>query len=195
MISNLFLSLALTLSLSQTFAADNIESMNISDLPSLQNCYRSQPYILKETHGTKQTEVYVDNAGIQARCTEKAVLLAKTSKSPMPTQLSIAEEVRKNVSPEESLKIFKVIIENDKSLKACDEMSLFKALQSGLSHPKNYPNESNSYFLASSQIIKSCSKNSQFLSDMKEESESTNQYVSTNLCTIFKEQKIQSKCK
>jgi flavodoxin len=176
-------------------ASDILDSVKVVDVPSLQKCFATHPYTSNVDHDGTANESYVDDDKIQSRCTDKAVELAKQKRDQTSFLMSIAEEVRKNRSPEESLKVFKIAIENDKSLHSCDDSKFFKALKTGLSHPKNFPNKVASYFSLSSQIIKTCQKNSQFVQDLKEEVESGDEYLKSNLCTILKEMKIQNSCK
>lgn len=184
---NMFLWLLLSLSM----ASDTLESINVTDLPTLQKCFKIQPYTVK---GERAAQEFVGPDKIQSRCTQNAVDLAK-KQSDLSSLAGIAEEVRKNRSAEESLKIFKILVNNDKSLRSCDDMKLFKALLAGLSHPKTYPNKNEPYVSMASEVIKTCQKNSQFLSDIKEETENENKYVQTNLCQILRDLKIANSCK
>jgi hypothetical protein len=185
----------LPLFLSFSMASDILDSIKVVDGPSLQKCFATQPYTSKADHDGAANENYVGPDKIQSRCTDKAVELAKQKSGQTSFLMSLAEEVRKNRSPEESLKVFKIAIENDKSLHSCDDSKFFKALKAGLSHPKTFPNKDASYFSLASQIIKTCQKNSQFVQDIKEEVESGDEYLKSNLCTILKELKIQDSCK
>jgi hypothetical protein len=176
-------------------ASDKLDSILIMDLATLQNCFAIQPYSTKEDRNGKVTETVVSADQIQSQCTDKAVELAKQQSHQTSSVMGIAEVVRKNRSPEESLKVFRIAVENDQSLNSCDDSHLFKALKAGLSHPQNFPNKEVSYFSMASQIVRICQKNSRFLTDIKGEVENSDSYLRTNLCTILKELKIQNSCK
>jgi len=166
-------------------ASPTLETLRVTDVSSLQTCYSIRPYELKTRTGAVTTQI-VDEDTIARQCTRRAVGLAREKPSDRMLLLELAEEVRKNHRPESSLRVFRVLVENDGSHASCENSEVYAALMQALRHPADYPSATDSDLKVAYSVLDACLKNPQFVTDIRADAGAGKPYVSENLCSYLK---------
>lgn len=185
---------ALALVVALSAGAESLESIKINAPADLEGCYAIQPYVLHRKGDAANTEHWIDEVEIANGCTAKAVTLAKAHPNDKAMLMQIAEEVRRGHREEASLKVFRVLAENDKSKASCDESALFNAILAGLRHPAEWPSRADADVTNALAVVDACLPSSQFATDIKDELVHAYPYVNENLCPFLKKKKVVGSC-
>jgi hypothetical protein len=184
----------LALVVALTAGADSLESIKINEPGDLEACYAMQPYVLRRDGQAASSYHDINEVEIANGCTAKAVALAKAHPNDKAMLMQIAEEVRRGHREEASLKVFRVLAENDKSKASCDESALFNAILAGLRHPAEWPSRADADVSNALAVVDACLASSQFTTDIKDELVHAYPYVNENLCPFLKKKKVVASC-
>jgi hypothetical protein len=176
----------------------SVENLTVNSMPSLEKCYLTEPYELVTRIDEKTTsKTWMNKNLIAEKCTEKAVSWASSEKGNSQGLLKISELVRRYDRPEESLRVYQVMFSEPKNSSHCENSTFYSTLIQALSHPEDFPSQTDSDFLRAQEIVKLCWSEKSFRKDIQDEVETDKNYVTENLCRIFRSQKINlpQKCK
>jgi hypothetical protein len=176
----------------------SVEKLKVSSLQSLEKCYQSQPYELETKINDKSTtKAWVSKQLIAEKCTSKAIEWAQSESKNASLVLEIAEMVRRYDRHEEALGAYNVLLLEKENLSHCENSKFYSTLISALSHPENFPSQTDSDVLRARKAISLCWPQKDFQKDILDEVETDKPYVTDNLCHYFRAEKLNlpAKCR
>lgn len=163
------------------------------DLAGFEKCLQTDHLVDINKTASGEQGRFIGQGEIQGRCIAKAVKLLTPQNKNKEKLLDFIKTTKRNSAPENSLDLIEVLVNGVRS--ECNDMEIYGVLLASLSHPKDYPSQTNSYFNKSKKIVQICLQDKEFRKDFTEEKDNANSYLSANACEILLAEKIVKTCK
>lgn len=167
---------------------------SFQDLAGYEKCLVQGPVVESSAAqaGTKHHRMLQEDEVI-ARCVAQATKLAGTKRQDLAFIKELIAATKRNAAHEMSLDLILVLVHQD--IKACNDMAYFEVMQKALAHPADYPSAHDSFYGHAQKVIAHCVKDAEFKSDITEEIQSTDAYISANACKILMAQGVVKACR